>query len=64
MADQTVKIEPNDVAATAYTMAVDLWYEKHGRRPSADHEDFLKLVSSCAYALQGFYTRYDWKGAI
>lgn len=54
MADQTVKIEPNDVAATAYLMANNLWIKKHDKSPSADDEAFLKLVSSCVNALKGY----------
>lgn len=60
MADQSVAIE-EPVASTAYKMAINLWREKHDdRNPNMDDEDFIKLVSSCVYALKGAYKRYEF----
>lgn len=59
MANHSVSIIEN-VAATAYTMAKDLWFEKHQKNPSMDDEDFLKLVNSCAKSLKGNGTPLEW----
>lgn len=53
MADQTVRIEKDDVASTAYKMASNLWYEETGKSPKASDATFLQLVLVCTYSLQG-----------
>ncbi|GGH53150.1 hypothetical protein GCM10011341_18350 [Frigidibacter albus] len=53
MADQTVKIAPNDFAAVAYQMAISLWINEHNGKPKASDGKFLKLVSLCSDAVRG-----------
>lgn len=43
MADQTVRIERDDVAATAYKMAFDLWVNEKGEGPKASQSEFISL---------------------
>ena len=52
MADQTVRIEKDDVAATAFRMAQYLWSDKLGNAVANDPR-FFQVVLLCSEALQG-----------
>lgn len=53
MADQTVRIEKDDVAATAERLARSLWVQETGKSPKASENAFLQLVAVCVIALKG-----------
>lgn len=54
MADQTVKIERDDVAAVTEELARSLWLAETGRSPKASDMAFFKLLCLCNRALRGF----------
>jgi hypothetical protein len=54
MADQTVKIEHDDIAAVTEELARSLWVEETGSSPKASDAAFFKLLSLCNRALRGF----------
>ncbi len=52
MADQ-IRLQ-QDVAQTAYTMALAMWHESNPESPSVeDAEKFIAMVNRCAQALKG-----------
>ena len=52
--DGSVSIKNDEtVAAVAYSMAKDLWFEEHRKDPKASDEKFVFLVRTCALALSG-----------
>lgn len=54
-------LNDQDVAATAYHMALSMWRAEYNKSsPKVSDEDFIRLVNSCALALQGRGTSYDW----
>lgn len=57
MADQTVKIENDDVASTAYFMAQNLWINQYSKSPKATEAKFMALTSVCVMTLQGRLNR-------
>jgi hypothetical protein len=61
--DGTVKAQP-DVAQVAYQMALDLWQNSGKPLPTIADDEFVRLVSSCAKALQGNYSNYSFVDAL
>jgi len=54
MADQTVKIQNDDVAAVAYQMARDIWFSSDRESPDMETQaEFFMLVANCSQALSG-----------
>lgn len=53
MADQTVKIERDDIASVTEELARSLWIAEFNQSPKASDEKFLQLVCLCNLALNG-----------
>ena len=53
MADQTVKIQNDDVAATAWAMAQRLWISQYDASPKASDAKFMALTAICTSTLMG-----------
>jgi hypothetical protein len=51
LADQTVRIEKDDVASTAYLMASNLWIQEYNQTPKLSDAGFVCLVYTCTAAL-------------
>lgn len=52
MADQSVRIVNDDVAATAYRMAENLWVQQYEGPPKVSDAGFLCLVQTCVVTLR------------
>ena len=46
----------DNVASTAYDMALQLWVKQYGSQPKADDTKFVFLVGTCTKALGGNVT--------